>query len=74
MSSIINHPQDIRFYKKLIRLTNQQITAIHENLAKDANFFRKHRFLFRNIIFKKTILKLLAQKRLDLTKKKHLMK
>jgi len=72
MNSIINHPQDIRFYKKLIRLTNQQITAIHENLAKDANFFRKHRFLFRNIIFKKTILKLLAQKETRLDEKEAL--
>ena len=72
MSSTIKHPQDIRFYKKLIRLTDQQLASIHQNLAKDANFFRKHIFLFRNIIFKKTILKLLAQKETRLNEKEAL--
>ncbi len=67
MSSTINHPQDVRFYKKLIRLTDRQLASIHQHLARDASFFQKHLFLFRNVIFKKTILKLLAQKesRLD---------
>lgn len=67
MSSTINHPQDVRFYKKLIRLTDRQLASIHQHLARDASFFQKHLFLFRNVVFKKTILKLLAQKesRLD---------
>ncbi len=62
MSDTINHPEDIRFYKKLIRLTDQQLASIHKNLARDASFFHKHLFLFRNVLFKKTILKLLTQK------------
>ena len=69
MSSTINNPQDIRFYKKLIRLTNQQLASIHTHLARDANFFQKHIFLFRNILFKRTILKLLAQKETRLDEK-----
>jgi len=72
MSSTIKHPQDLHFYKKLIRLTNQQLASIHENLARDANFFRKHIFLFRNVLFKKTILKLLAQKETRLDEKEAL--
>lgn len=72
MSSTINHPQDLRLYKKLIQLTKQQLASIHQNLAKDASFFRKRLFLFRNIIFKKTILKLLAQKETRLDEKEAL--
>jgi len=72
MSSTIKHPQDIRFYKKLIRLTDQQLASIHKNLARDANFFQKHLFLFKNILFKKTILKLLAQKETRLDEKEAL--
>jgi len=72
MSSTINNPQDIRFYKKLIRLTDQQLASIHIHLARDANFFQKHIFLFRNILFKKTILKLLAQKETRLNEKEAL--
>ena len=62
MSNVINNPKDIHFYKKLIRLTDQQLASIHKNLTRDANFFHKHLFLYRNILFKKTILKLLVQK------------
>ncbi len=72
MSSTIKHPQDIRFYKKLIRLTDQQLASIHQNLARDASFFHKHLFLFRNVVFKKTILKLLAQKESRLNEKEAL--
>jgi len=72
MSNTINNPQDIRFYKKLIQLTNQQLASIHKNLARDANFFQKHLFLYKNIIFKKTILKLLAQKETRLNEKEAL--
>lgn len=69
MSSTITNPQDVRFYKKLIRLTDQQLASIHNHLAKDASFFQKHTFLFRNILFKRTILKLLAQKETRLSEK-----
>ena len=72
MSSTIKHPQDIRFYKKLIRLTDQQLASIHKNLARDANFFQKHLFLYKNILFKKTIIKLLTQKETRLDEKEAL--
>jgi len=72
MSDRINHSEDIRFYKKLIRLTDQQLASIHKNLARDANFFQKHQFLFKNILFKRTILKLLTQKETRLDEKEAL--
>ncbi len=69
MNKTINHQEDLHYYQKLIRLTHQQLASIHRNLARDASFFHKHLFLFRNVIFKKTILKLLAQKETRLDEK-----
>jgi len=69
MNNPIPNKNDIKLYKKLLRLTNHQLSEIHKNVDRDANKWNKYVFLYKNTIFKQTILKLLAQKATRLSKK-----
>ena len=62
MNDVISHTKDIYFYKKLVQLTHQQLSAIHKNVERDAGRWDKYVFFYRNTKFKQTILRLLTQK------------
>ncbi|VAX06937.1 hypothetical protein MNBD_GAMMA26-1978 [hydrothermal vent metagenome] len=64
--------KDIKFYKKLIKLTNQQLSAIHKNVNRDVGRWNKYVFLYRNAAFKQAILRLLSQKETRLSEKEAL--
>ena len=62
MNHIIINKKDSLQYRKLISMAREQLASIQRRLSDGVGKWDTWKFLFRNILIKKTILKILKRK------------